>query len=199
MSHNILPINTECENGSNAFAKWLVLELAATLSGNKPSTVLTFSDVRFMPLFKMWHAHGPETLRKSNLRYFVLRETTKSVTVLFYRPDSFWNCITENDNREFLERSGYPVEKGIEECLLHLREKFQQTCPHEVGILLGIPLKDVLGFMGLTQLPLTCRGLWCVYGDPGCSLSAMQCFADDRKRVAALLKQGCEPLQLLCG
>ncbi|HBS57966.1 MAG TPA: DUF3793 domain-containing protein [Firmicutes bacterium] len=198
MSPKMFYLNRDWGEGADGLTEWLVLELAATLCGNKPSTVLSLTDTKFMPLFTLWRQYGEEILQDSNLSYFILRETQKSVTVLFYRRDRLEECIQENDHRTFLQQCGYPVRKGLDACLKVLRTRFQRTCPHEVGLLLGIPLKDVLGFMGLNQLSLTCRGMWHIYGDPECSLSAMRCFKNDRQRVEEHMRQGVAPARLLC-
>lgn len=198
MSPKMLYLNRDWGTGPDGLMEWLVLELASTLCGNKPSTVLMLSDTKFMPLFSLWRKHGEDILKDSSLSYFILRETARSVTILFYRRACLQKCIQEKDHRTFLEQCGYPVEKGLEACLTVLRGRFRRTCPHEVGVLLGIPLKDVLGFMGLNQLPLTCRGMWKVYGDPACSLSTMRCFTEDRKRAEEHVRQGVTPYQLLC-
>jgi hypothetical protein len=198
MSPKMLYLNKDWGKGAEAFTEWLVLELAATLYGNKPSTVLLLSNTKFMPLLRLWHEYGEAILNGSRLSYFVLRETPRSVTILFYRWERLQECLQEMDHKAFLEQCGYPVQDGLEACLNVLRGRFQRTCPHEVGVLLGIPLKDVLGFMGLSQLPLTCRGMWKIYGDPECSLSAMRCFKDDRRTVEEHMRQGVAPYRLLC-
>jgi len=187
------------KDNEDSFAEWLALELAPTICNNKPSTVLSFSNSTSMPLFSMWQKYGHCVLEGSIVQQFVLRETPKSVVVLFYHPEGLRKCMEENSHKAFLEQCGYHVEGGLEQCLALLRNRYQDTCPHEIGLLLGIPLKDVLGFMGLSPLPLTCRGQWKIYGDPKGSLSAMRCFVEDRRRVEEQLRLGLAPRQVLCG
>lgn len=181
-----------------SFSRWLVLELAPTIYGNKPATILCLKDTRHFPRYSLWKRCGENIMTKSVLKHLVLKETPASLIILFYHPASLHNCLTDSSHRRFLEQRGYRVKKGVAYCLALLRERFRCACPHEVGLLLGIPLKDVLGFMGLNCASITCRGLWCVYGEPTCSLALMERYTDDRKRVMEMLGQGHTPFNLLC-
>ena len=182
-----------------SFSRWLVLELAPTIYGHKPATILSFRDWEHMRLHSLWQRCGKNIIAKSRLKYMVLKESPASTVVLFYHPGILQKCITDNAHRDFLTRYGYQVDGGVDQCLIWLRERFQHTCPHEIGVLLGIPLKDVLGYMGLNQTKLTCRGLWCIYGEPSCSIALMERFMADRRRIIELLGEGHNPLRLLCG
>ena len=52
--------------------------------------------------------------------------------------------------------------------------------------------------MGIVALPLTGRGDWCIYGNPGESLRVMEHFAADRTLVSRLFARGVSPRQILC-
>lgn len=199
MSPKVLHLRGFMSDTKDDFAKWLALELAPTIFGNKPATVLSLANTSSMPLFSMWQKYGQSVVEGSAVKKFTLRETAKSLTILFYHPESLTKCMEESSHKIFLHRCGYRPDAGLEQCLELLRKRYQHTCPHEIGLLLGIPLKDVLGFMGLSHLPLTCKGMWKIYGEPECSLSAMRCFLEDRRRVEEQLNLGKAPQQVLCG
>ena len=62
--------------------------------------------------------------------------------------------------------------------LAHLvRRAGECDLPHEVGIFIGYPLKDVAGF--IARLPSTPvhNGVWRVYGDAHESLARMKAYA----------------------
>ncbi len=182
-----------------AFAGWLAVQLAPTLCGSKPATILTLADVKCLPLYRWWARFGDIVLGNTGLEYQVFFCDAKRHIVLFYRPELLRRYLEDGEAGSFLRRLGYPVGEGLEKCLQMLRERFGYGCPHEIGVFLGIPLKDVMGFMGLSGEPLACRGEWCVYGDTGQSLGAMRRFAADRDRVAVRLRQGGCPLAVLAG
>ncbi|NJN67192.1 MAG: DUF3793 family protein [Chloroflexaceae bacterium] len=68
--------------------------------------------------------------------------------------------------------------------------------PHEIGLALGYPVKDVLGYMGLLPLDFTgCCG-WRVYGDPSPSFAMSRACQDAVRCALRLLHQpahGCLP------
>lgn len=181
------------------FAEWLVNYIAATVTGSKPSTILTLMDTRIQPLLTMWRNTGRLVLAETVIRYKVLHKSEGKETILFYRADMLEQCIQNPLHKSFLQELGYPVRSGLDACLTVLEQRFQNCCPHEIGILLGIPLQDVLGFMGLTKLPLTCRKEWCIYGNPDTSLAVMKRYDDDRLHIGSLIDRGFTARQILCG
>lgn len=179
------------------FFKWLTVELAPTIFGEKPATLLTFADNRRFPRLTFWRKFGSSFLRQSNLEWIVVREKGNSLTVLFYHPDCLTGCLQQTDHCRFLAEFGYKPDCPLYENIDCLKQRYQQGCPHEIGVLLGIPLKDVLGFMGQGQDCLSCRGLWCIYGDPEPSLKIMTRIDQCKTYAAALLNKGESPHSIL--
>ena len=90
--------------------------------------------------------------------------------------------------RPFLEESGYRTEEG---CPGVLRQLSQRLCrgtefPHEIGVVLGYPLEDVVGFIRHRGRDFTCSGCWKCYGDPE---AARRRFASYRRCTAYCLQQ----------
>lgn len=188
-----------CDSASCKFIDWLTAELAPTIMGSKPATVLSFMDTRYQASLAIWRQSGCEALKNTLIQFLPLRSGPNLETVLFYREDALRSCITNEYHRQFLLELGYPVDKSLDECLSLLCERFSCSCPHEVGILLGIPLKDVLGFMAKSDLQLTCRKEWCIYGDPDMSFAAMERFASDKSFVSCMLASGVNAYDIMCG
>lgn len=69
--------------------------------------------------------------------------------------------------RAFFHKMGYQP-GNTSSLLAQLSRRFclEQEYPHEIGIFLGYPLEDVLGFMEHRGRNFTCCGLWKCYGDP---------------------------------
>ncbi|MDF2500493.1 MAG: hypothetical protein K0Q77_1207 [Anaerosporomusa subterranea] len=184
---------------TDRFIEWLATELAPTILGSKPATVLSFRNSAYLAALAIWRQHGREVLKNTLVQFLPLRYGPNLETVLFYRTDTLQQCITDDQHKCFLRELGYPVDESVDKCLALLRERFNHSCPHEVGVLLGIPLKDVLGFMDRADLPLTCRKEWCIYGNPDASLAAMGKFAGDKSFVSCLIARGANPYEILCG
>ncbi|HWR40207.1 MAG TPA: DUF3793 family protein, partial [Patescibacteria group bacterium] len=182
------------------FAGWLAIELAPLICGSKPATILTFTNNRCRPLLALWQLFSTETQPLGpRIRHRILVSTATRETVLFYLPQRLEECLKDTAHYSLLAKLKYPLQDGLESCLDFLAHRFEHRCPHEIGLILGIPLKDVLGFMGLSPLPLTCRRTWCVYGDPSESLSRMKQHSHDRRRISFLLRQGAPPHSLIRG
>lgn len=190
-------LKLESQNTPNYFFKWLVVELAPTIFGEKPATLLTFADSRRFARLTFWRKFGPTFLRQSEVEWAIVRETEESLTILFYHPDSLAGCIRKNDHYQFLTKYGYKPDCSLCENVACLKRRYQKGCPHEIGLLLGIPLKDVLGFMGHGQECLSCRGMWCVYGDPASSLKVMEKIDECKSYAAHLINKGASPRGIL--
>lgn len=190
-------VKLDNQNTPSDFFRWLIIELAPTILAEKPATLLTFTDCRRFSRLTFWRKFGATFFRQASIDWTIVREKGNSLTVLFYHPESLAGCLKQDGHRQFLEEFGYnadcPLYKNIE-CL---KQRYQAGCPHEIGILLGIPLKDVLGFMGKREECLSCRGMWCIYGDPRPSLAVMDKINNGKKYAARLLNSGVSPRNIL--
>lgn len=180
-----------------AFWQWLALELASTTAGIKPATILSFVNTRHLPALTIWRCVKDDLLTNGHLSFRIMKERPDRECAFFYQTAAMQACIMQPQQRLFLESQGYPVKQGLTACLTKLQARFADGCPHEIGIFLGIPLHDVLGFMGMSTLPRTGCYEWCTYGNPTISLQQMARFRSERQRVSALLERGCEARQLM--
>jgi len=179
------------------FAAWLAEQLAPTIFGSKPATLLTLSNLPHLPLLSWWDFYGKSILANSCVKIRIMFTCPYRKTVMFYQPKLLERCLRHPLTKSFFQRQGYSIEKGTEDLLSELSTYFSQSFPHEIGILLGIPLKDVQGFMGLSKCPLSCRKHWCVYGNPRLSLQRMNRHRRDQQQMRNLLRAGINPLMLL--
>jgi hypothetical protein len=89
--------------------------------------------------------------------------------------------IFSKKSREFLVSMGYDEFMTLEQSLHYLSMRFENMCPHEIGVFLGIPLMDVLGFIEHKgDKYLFCR-YWKVYHNPQRARSMFQQF--DRAKI----------------
>ena len=59
--------------------------------------------------------------------------------------------------------------------------------PHEIGVFLGYPLKDVLGFMGYGKKELVEIRNWKIYGDKQVSYDVYNSFLRDKKIMREMI------------
>lgn len=183
---------------SSSFANWLALQLAPTLLGSKNGTLLTFQNVPGQRLLANWRQCGELLLSDGPLAFISLKSLPERETVLFYRPDRLQQLLRQRKQRDFLARRGYPVDQGVTALLAYLRQRFQTHCPHEIGLFLGIPLEDVIGFIE-SRCPLeNCALPWKVFGRRERSLRIWHRFIADQEHIDRLLRYGHQPESILC-
>lgn len=125
--------------------------------------------------------------RSWGLSYMVLYRDKACVKVIMYRPAEVQEALSKVPGR-FLEKLGYPCDTGPVEFLEEIGRRWrkEKKIPHEIGIALGYPVKDVLGYMGLIPLKHTGQRGWKIYGNPGPSLRKSRRYEKARDKAMAL-------------
>lgn len=181
--------NCFCFNDTNDnFMKWIIELLGPVILGSKPAEILSFPYEVKNGISKIEYIKN--TFDKSNIiSYREFSYCNKCTKVLFFNPISLNNTLIEHKNLNFLKKLGYPNLYNLKEYLDYIIEKMKMGhIPDEIGIFLGYPLKDVIGFMGHPSLKLTKINGWRVYGDTRISDEKYRKFINDRKKVKSLLE-----------
>ena len=167
-----------------AFEKALVEQCAPTLAGIKPASLFRISGSDssvIRSLANIWD----QRLQPLGIRIQVLKEClqTHACLIYVYRHAELAKLLENKNNLEFLVQNGYQPQDpdGI---LTQLSERLclEREFPHEIGIFLGYPLSDVIGFMENQGRNYTYCGYWKSYGDPE---NAKQCCARYRSCTCA--------------
>ena len=87
-----------------------------------------------------------------------------SVLVYVYRKSHLMKELQQDSVKEFLSSYGY-IDNRIEMCMQRLKERLWEYngFPHEIGVFLGYPMEDVVGFIQNEGRDCKCCGLWKVY------------------------------------
>lgn len=144
----------------------LIQHCSPTLAGIKPASLIHLhyenhseaeQDIRMMNV----HLFTPKGLRGIPMRY-----ETGGVLLYLYRPDYLALVLSKKEVKEYLQSLGYRW-NSIAECVAELALRVQQEgdFPHEIGLFLGYPLEDVVGFTQHRGKECKCSGYWKVYGD----------------------------------
>lgn len=115
-----------------------------------------------------WNAR----LGEKGLRVRVLKGCTRThrYLVYVYRESRLREVLSDENVRAFLVQEGYHLPEGSDDCEPLLRQLSRRLCceaefPHEIGVFLGYPLTDVVGFIENQGRNFTCCGCWKAYGD----------------------------------
>lgn len=171
--------------------KFLLVKTAAVRQGIKPAELL-----RVRHCYEGVNAEGLHVcLYRSDiygilgLDYIELKVEKESSLVLFYHPAVLDATLAEKRNRRWLVRLGYPENGTTGELLAELRLRWAgKDMPHEVGVFIGYPLKDVAGFMRRIPATPVHHGAWRVYGGADESLERMRLYASAEDEAKAALK-----------
>lgn len=96
----------------------------------------------------------------------VLRKEKNRALIYVYRKEKLDEILKNKNIKEFLTQYGYEkfdIENALHTLKKHLGES--DKFPHEIGIFLGYPLEDVIGFIKNCGKNCLCCGYWKVYSD----------------------------------
>ncbi len=103
-------------------------------------------------------------LTKKGLRLIPVKKTEKYTLVYLYRPKKLRDDLSSPEAEDILEEKGYPCKNPsccLAEHVRHLEK--DKDFPHEIGLFLGYPPKDVKGFMKSPCEGVQCSGCWKAY------------------------------------
>lgn len=105
-------------------------------------------------------------LNSKGVHVRLLRNTHNRALIYLYRPNELLKDLSECDVKDLLCKSGYSI-CNIESCIERLSDRLGERTefPHEIGLFLGYPLKDVKGFIENNGRNFKHVGYWKVYGD----------------------------------
>jgi hypothetical protein len=100
------------------------------------------------------------------LSLMVFRKSKDRLLVFLFQKEKLEETILNGTAGTVLAGMGYPKSTSIASFLKYLKKKFEnKQFPHEIGLFLGYPVEDVLGFMKHKGQNYKLCGYWKVYGD----------------------------------
>ncbi len=152
--------------GFKTFDELLAYNCAPVLAGIKPSNLLSLMPDDGDEIDHLLLEYNKQFAERG-IVFRRLCACTKRVLVLVYSPEQLGYVLQEAGYRAYLTAAGYDAQASLDEQLAmlekHLNE--QSTFPHEIGVFLGYPLEDILGFVLNKGTGCKFSGYWKVYGD----------------------------------
>lgn len=170
----------------------MVRQCAPTLAGMKPGSIFRFKHSSLEALRQkvcQWN----ERLTPLGLEVQILLECPddRSAIVFAYRRNHLERLLADHGCQEFLKDTGY-TDADLDGLLAQLacRLETQPEFPHEIGVFLGYPLRDVIGFIENRGQNFTCCGFWKSYGDPAEMQVCFDCYRKCIQTYVAMFEQG---------
>ena len=177
---------------SRTFEAVLVRQCAPTLAGMKPGSIFCFNHSP-LEVSRQKVCQWNKQLEPFGLTVQILLERpgSSSVIVFVYRHDRLEQMLSDDAYQSFLAEAGYERTNldGLLEQLSY-RLRTQPEFPHEIGVFLGYPLRDVIGFIENHGRNFTCCGFWKSYGDPAEMQVCFACYRRCIQTYVAMFEQG---------
>lgn len=136
-------------------------------------------------------------LLKKGVAMMVFRIAQGKALIYIYRPGELENTLRSNGVRRLLKSCGYTrFETAWALETLRTRLNSEESFPHEIGVFLGYPLEDVLGFIENDGRNCLSCGCWKVYSDECAALAAFRRYEKCKAVYQRLFASGC-PLSRL--
>lgn len=168
--------------GSEYILTLLKYHLAPTVAGLKPATLVSFKESD-SELLELCYSAVVREYEGESIKYFIVKSFKGNITILFYNEKKLHNVIFDSNNMRFLNRYGYSGDMLPEEVLEHLKSRFSDACPHEVGIFLGFPLEDVKSFIEFPDKKCRVCGYWKAYSNEEAAEEIFQLYDKAKEAV----------------
>lgn len=170
---------------------------APTIAKIKPSYLIIFHNKGKKKLYDIWQKHKHTIKRELNIKFYELKTLEESEAVLFYNRDQLELLMKREENLNFLQNYGYRKDMFIDECLQHLKERYRDLCPHEMGIFLGYPVEDVVEFIKYPHKKALMFGYWKVYSNLEKAITMFNRYDELKDRVVELIGSGIDPYKVM--
>jgi hypothetical protein len=162
--------------------------IGATIVGVKPAELVNLARLHKPCREKCIKEYKDCLLCHSEIRMRCFTNKDGKEQLFIYNYRSLDKYLNKKLALKILRNLGYPRDYSIESYVDYLIDRLC-SCefPHEIGIFLGYPLKDVIGFMGLVPLKLVKVNGWRVYGNEKLSDRQYNSFVEGRKIIKDIL------------
>lgn len=178
-----------CKNNTNSeYIKWVLEVLGPVILGSKPCEIL---NIPLKDINRLNKLNDIENFFNNcfKITYKIINTTDGGTRILFINKKSLSNVLDSKKCINFLKFVGYPSEYSLDSYIDILIDKLHSSeFPHEIGVFLGYPLKDVVGFMGYGKFKLSKVRYWKIYGDPEVSDMVYNRFLEDRNTMKHIIE-----------
>ncbi len=154
-----------------------------TFAGLKPASLVNLRKGDRVTIARL-----ARCFRRKGFSFMILKETDERQTVYIYHNERLQQALFSDEVRAFLTERGYRFE-SVDEALGELKERMKGDFPHEIGVFLGYPLKDVRGFI---EDPHGGKlsGFWKVYSDEDAAERTFERYRRCSACICRLMQNG---------
>lgn len=153
--------------------------VAPTLKDLKLATMMNLKNGN-RALKDLWEKNKTLIGDSLGLDFFELKKGENFVLVYFFKKDKLDKKLSTSKVSEFLNLMGYKDCRQVYDYLNLLKNRFNDSCPDEIGVFLGYPLKDVIDFKDRDKKVCKCTGYWKCFNDEKSSRKAFEKFDETK-------------------
>lgn len=175
----------------------MALQCAPVIAGLKLSNLLVVSNENFKCTLALL-----EELKRMGYGYRILLRSGQKTTMLVYKIQDLENYIAKKEIRQFLFQEGY-ITTELNEILSRFVIRYRRhrmnkaPFPHEMGIFLGYPLTDVVGFIENKGKNFLYNGYWKIYGNLHETIQRFTAFQTAEKIILSNVAAGMNILEIV--
>lgn len=134
-------------------------------------------------------------LNRTGISYYRLIQTRTKTTFLLFRRNELEEFLADENVRNVLMKAGYKslqIDKILRTFSLRYEAYIQgdKSFPHEMGLLLGYPVEDVVGFVENNGKNFLYSGYWKVYENQKDKVKLFDKFKVAEETLIHLLSNG---------
>ncbi|MGN0350079.1 MAG: DUF3793 family protein [Roseburia sp.] len=172
----------------------MALQCAPLIAGMKISNLLIVQNSNAEDVKKL--------LQGTPITSAVLYQTNRKTTFLLYRKEEVINYLHQETVKEAMIQFGYKnveLPSILKELSLRYRAymSHREEFPHELGLLLGYPLEDVMGFIENQGQNFLYSGYWKVYGNVEETRALFSRFEYAKEQMIRMVSKGMDMSQIL--
>lgn len=141
--------------------RYLIEHCSPTLASLKTASLFTY---RFTEDLDNTLATWNALFAEKGISLLALRRTAQTALIYVCRHNRLAEDLQRPGVEAMLTSFGY-TDLSVAGALEHLRRRLAESdaFPHEIGLFLGYPVEDVLGFIENAGMNCKCSGCWKVY------------------------------------
>jgi hypothetical protein len=181
---------------NRSFERLLAIYCGPTFAGIKPASLFSCETKRCPAYPTLVREYG-RIFQSRKICFEILAEKGERFLLLVYRRDKLAAQLAGAGQQTILRREGYPT-ADLPAALAHLKRRLacQRDFPHEIGLFLGYPPADVIGFQENQGKNYLLCGYWKVYANAGEARSLFARYDRCRETIARRLATGLTIAQL---
>lgn len=179
------------------FEQLLVTHCAPTLAGLKMASLFSFEygkEEQLLEVLSFWKTQ----MREKGLSLEILRKTDRKALIYVFWEQRLASLLLEEQVCQILAGCGYEQMSPI--CVLETLKSRIKGCdcfPHEIGLFLGYPLADVIGFIENQGKNCCMCGYWKVYCDEYQARQTFEQYTRCRRLYQKMFREGVPVVQLI--